>query len=206
MKSVPGSMIVLGTGATGVQVASIFDALGAEVTLVEVAPRILKIEDHAVSSAVHAAFEAAGVAVVVDAGAVERFERGPSGVWMVHRSPAGPRHFDAAFVVVAAGWVANTDGMRLDRAGVALDERGYVKVEAHLRTTTPGVWAAGDVTGRGMIVHEAVRQGVLAATNAVIDAEPDVIVAVGGGSVIDLAKVTALLLAHGAPLSNYHAV
>lgn len=170
LTSVPGSMIVLGTGATGVQVASIFNALGARVTLVEVGPRILKSEDHAVSSAVHAAFEAAGVAVVVDAGAVERFEPAPEGVRMVHRSPAGPRTLDAVIAVVAAGWVANTDGLRLDRAGVALDERGYIAVDAHLRTTAPGVWAAGDATGRGMIVHEAVRHGVLAATNAVLDA------------------------------------
>jgi pyruvate/2-oxoglutarate dehydrogenase complex dihydrolipoamide dehydrogenase (E3) component len=86
---------------------------------------------------------------------------------MIHRSGA----LDAALAVVAAGWIANTRAMWLERAGVELDERGYVRVDRHLRTTTPTVWAAGDVTGRGMVVHEAVRQGVLAATNAVLDAD-----------------------------------
>jgi dihydrolipoamide dehydrogenase len=167
LTAVPDSMLVLGTGATGVQVASIFNALGARVTLVEVGPRILPTEDEDVSEAVRTALEACGVAVVVDAGAVERFEPRPAGVRM---STSGSDPLEAAVAVVAAGWVANTQSMRLDRAGVELDERGYIRVDQHLRTTAPGVWAAGDVTGRAMIVHEAIREGVLAATNAVLDA------------------------------------
>lgn len=166
LTEVPGSLLVLGTGATGVQVASIFHSLGARVTLVEAGPRILPTEDHDVSEAVRAALEAAGLAVVVDAGAVERFEPGPEGVRMVH----GTRALDAAVAVVAVGWVAHTQELALERAGVELDARGYVRVDDHLRTTAAGVWAAGDVTGRALIVHEAVRQGVLAATNAVLDA------------------------------------
>ena len=155
----------MGPGPTGVQVASIFNALGARVTLVEVGPRILSTEDHDVSEAVRAALEASGVEVVVDARAVERFEHSPRGVRMVH----GSGKVEAAVVVIAVGWVARTQDMRLDRAGAELDERGYVRVDDHLRTTAPRIWAAGDVTGRGLIVHEAVRQGVLAATNAVLD-------------------------------------
>ncbi|WP_170179087.1 dihydrolipoyl dehydrogenase family protein [Solirubrobacter pauli] len=167
LREVPESMVVLGTGATGVQVASIFNALGCRVTLVDAGPRILKGEDVAVSHGVRAGFEASGVQVAVDAGRVERFEACPAGVRMVHAGNA----FAAAVIVVAAGWVANTRGTALEHAGVALDERGFIRVDAHLRTTAPGVWAAGDVTGRGMVVHEAVRQGVLAATNAVLDAD-----------------------------------
>jgi dihydrolipoamide dehydrogenase len=167
LTAVPDSMLVLGTGATGVQVASIFNALGSRVTLVDAGPSILKAEDRAVSDAVRAGLEAAGVRVVLDAGPVERFAPCPGGVRMIHRSGA----LDAALAVVAAGWVANTRAMGIERAGVELDERGYVRVDEHLRTTSPAVWAAGDVTGRGMVVHEAVRQGVLAATNAVLDAD-----------------------------------
>jgi dihydrolipoamide dehydrogenase len=158
--------VVLGTGATGVQVASIFNALGARVTLVEVGPRILGTEDHAVSEAVGAAFHASGVEVLANAGPVERFEPASEEVRMVL---AGHR-IEAGIAVVAAGWVANTRDLDLDQAGVELDERGYVRVDAHLRTSAPGIWAAGDVTGRAMIVHEAIREAVLAATNAVLDA------------------------------------
>jgi pyruvate/2-oxoglutarate dehydrogenase complex dihydrolipoamide dehydrogenase (E3) component len=70
--------------------------------------------------------------------------------------------------VVAAGWAADTAGLALDRVGVQTDRRGYIAVDAQLRTTAPHVFAAGDVTGRAMVVHEATRQGVVAATNAVL--------------------------------------
>lgn len=166
LTAVPASMLVLGTGATGVQVASIFNALGARVTLVDVGPRILGAEDHAVSEAVGAAFEASGVEVLANTGPVERFEPRAEGIRMV----LSDRSVDATIAVVATGWVANTRDLQLDHAGVELDERGFVRVDAHLRTSAPGIWAAGDVTGRAMIVHEAIREGVLAATNAVLDA------------------------------------
>ncbi len=77
--------------------------------------------------------------------------------------------------VVAVGWVADTAGLALDRARVQTDQRGYVEVDERLRTTAPHVFAAGDVTGRAMVVHEAIRQGLLAATNAVL----------GGSTVLD---------------------
>ena len=77
---------------------------------------------------------------------------------------------DATVAVVAAGWVAATAGLNLDRAGVQTDERGYVEVDSQLRTTAPHIFAAGDVTGRAMVVHEATREAVVAATNAVLGA------------------------------------
>jgi pyruvate/2-oxoglutarate dehydrogenase complex dihydrolipoamide dehydrogenase (E3) component len=71
--------------------------------------------------------------------------------------------------VVAAGWVAVTAGLDLDQAGVQTDRRGFVQVDGYLRTTAPHVFAAGDITGRALVVHEAVREGVVAATNAVLE-------------------------------------
>jgi pyruvate/2-oxoglutarate dehydrogenase complex dihydrolipoamide dehydrogenase (E3) component len=73
--------------------------------------------------------------------------------------------------VVAVGWVAATTELGLDRAGVEINRRGYVDVDRHLRTATPHIFAAGDATGRAMVVHEAVREGLVAATNAVLDAD-----------------------------------
>ena len=168
LSSVPPSLLVIGAGATGVQVASIFNAFGSRVHLVEIAPRILMTEDHEVSEAVRAALAASGVQVVEDAGTIDRFERCATGVRLTHSTSDGQHSIDATLAVVAAGWVAATAGLDLDRAGVQTDRRGYVQVDAHLRTTAPHVFAAGDITGRALVVHEAVREGLVAATNAVL--------------------------------------
>jgi pyruvate/2-oxoglutarate dehydrogenase complex dihydrolipoamide dehydrogenase (E3) component len=161
-------MIVIGAGATGVQVASIFNAFGSRVHLVEIAPRILMSEDREVAEGVGAALAASGVQIVADAGTIDRFEPCADGVRLVHSSCQGQQSIDATLAVVAAGWVADTAGLALDRAGGQTNRRGYVQVDGHLRTSAPHVYAAGDVTGRAMVVHEAVRQGLLAATNAVL--------------------------------------
>jgi pyruvate/2-oxoglutarate dehydrogenase complex dihydrolipoamide dehydrogenase (E3) component len=168
LSAVPPSMLVIGAGATGVQVASIFNAFGSRVHLVEVGSRILGSEDHEVSKAMSAALAASGVQVVEDAGTIDRFERCATGVRLLYSPAEGQQSIEAALAVVAAGWVADTAGLALDRAGVRTNRRGYVEVDAQLRTTAPHVFAAGDVTGLAMVVHEAVRQGVVAATNAVL--------------------------------------
>jgi len=168
LSSVPPSLLVIGAGATGVQVASIFNAFGARVHLVEVAPRILMTEDREVSEAVRAALAESGIEVIENAGTIDRFERCAAGVRLIRSSGDGRRSVDAAVAVVAAGWVAATDGLNLARAGVQTDRRGFVQVDMYLRTTAPHVFAAGDVTGRALVVHEAVREGVVAATNAVL--------------------------------------
>jgi pyruvate/2-oxoglutarate dehydrogenase complex dihydrolipoamide dehydrogenase (E3) component len=168
LSSVPPSLLVIGAGATGVQLASTFNAFGSQVHLVEIAPRILMSEDHEVSGAVGAALAASGIRIVEDAGTIDRFERCPIGVRLVHSSGHGQQSIDATLAVVAVGWVAATAGLALDRAGVQTDRRGYVEIDAHLRTSAPHVFAAGDVTGRAMVVHEAVRQGFVAATSAVL--------------------------------------
>jgi pyruvate/2-oxoglutarate dehydrogenase complex dihydrolipoamide dehydrogenase (E3) component len=170
LSAVPPSMLVIGAGATGVQLASIFNAFGSRVHLIEVAPRILMSEDHQVSEAVGAALAASGVQVVEDAGTIDRFERCAAGVRLLHSSGNGQHGIEAALAVVAAGWAADTAGLALDRAGVQTDRRGYVAVDGQLRTSAPHVFAAGDVTGLAMVAHEAVRQGVVAATNAVLGA------------------------------------
>jgi pyruvate/2-oxoglutarate dehydrogenase complex dihydrolipoamide dehydrogenase (E3) component len=170
LSSVPPSLLVIGAGATGVQVASIFNAFGSKVRLVEVAPRILMTEDDDVSDAVAAALAGAGVEVNEGAGRIERFEPSPVGVRLVTSTSVGEWSAEATIAVVAVGWVAATSEMNLDRPGVQTDERGYIRVDHELRTTAPHVFAAGDVTGRAMVVHEAVREGLVAATNAVLDA------------------------------------
>ena len=168
LSEAPASLLVIGAGATGVQLASIFNAFGSRVTIVEVARRILMSEDEDVSKAVVAGLAGSGVQVVEDAGAIERFERCSGGVRLVHSAADGTHSLEAAIAVVAAGWVAATEGLNLERAGVRTDQRGFIEVDGGLRTAAPHIFAAGDAIGRAMVVHEAVRDGLASANNAVL--------------------------------------
>jgi dihydrolipoamide dehydrogenase len=150
-----------------VQVASVFNAFGSRITLFHSGSRIVPTEDEEVSAAVAAAFRESGIDVRENFGVIESIEKTPDGVRMSF-SKDGPReHAEAALVVVAIGWAANTAALNLDRAGVETDAREFVRVDEFLRTSAPHIFAAGDVTGRMMLVPQAIQQGFVAATNAV---------------------------------------
>ena len=168
LTAAPASMLVIGAGATGVQLASIFNAFGSNVTLFEAAPRILMSEDQDVAAAVSGALAASGIQVLENAGRIDRLEPSPAGVRLTYSPDGSPHHIDATITVVAVGWVANTAELNLPAAGVQTDPRGYLQVDAQLRTSAPHIFAAGDVTGHVMVVHEAAREAYLAATNAVL--------------------------------------
>jgi pyruvate/2-oxoglutarate dehydrogenase complex dihydrolipoamide dehydrogenase (E3) component len=167
LTSIPPSMLVLGAGATGVQVASIFNAFGSSIQLFQTGPRILPTEDADVSAVVAAAFRKAGIAVYENFGAVESFEKTPIGVQMNFSLDGTRASAEAALAVVAVGWAADTDGLRLGTAGVESTARGFIRVDEYLRTSVPHIFAAGDITGRLMLVPQALRDGFVAATNAV---------------------------------------
>jgi pyruvate/2-oxoglutarate dehydrogenase complex dihydrolipoamide dehydrogenase (E3) component len=167
LTSVPPSMLVIGGGATGAQVASIFQSFGTRVTLFEAGARILATEDEDVSGAVADAFRVAGMGVREGFGSIERFEAIPGGVRMVFAKDGARDGAEATLAVVAIGWMADTTGLGLAAAGVGTDRRGFVRVDAHLRTSVPHVFAAGDVTGRRMLVPQALQDGYVAGSNAV---------------------------------------
>jgi pyruvate/2-oxoglutarate dehydrogenase complex dihydrolipoamide dehydrogenase (E3) component len=166
LTAVPASMIVIGSGATGAQVASVFNAFGCRVQLFERGPRILPTEDEEVSAVMAAAFREAGIQVTEAFGAVESFEKTADGVRMLFSKDGLQQSTEAALAVSAVGWVANTASLDLERAGVETDQRNFVCVDEFLRTSAPHVFAAGDVTGRMMLVPQAIQQGFVAATNA----------------------------------------
>ena len=167
LTSVPPSMLVVGAGATGVQVASIFNAFGSRIQLFQTGPRILPSEDEDVSAAVAAAFRSANIAVHENIGAIEGFEKTPSGVRMIFSRDGVRDSSEATLAVVAVGWVADTAGLSLAAASVETNHRGFVKVDEYLRSSTPHIFAAGDITGRLMLVPQAIRDGFVSATNAV---------------------------------------
>jgi dihydrolipoamide dehydrogenase len=167
LTSIPDSMIVIGAGATGAQVASIFNAFGTKVQLFQAGPRIIPTEDEDVSATVAAAFRDSGIIVNEDFGVIEAFEKAPGGVRMLFLKNGVRHSAEASLAVAAVGWVANTAGLKLDLAGVRTTPRGFVEVDAHLRTTTENIFAAGDITGRLLLAPQAMQDGFAAATNAV---------------------------------------
>jgi dihydrolipoamide dehydrogenase len=168
LKSVPASMLVIGAGATGAQVASIFGGFGSKVQLFHSGPRILPTEDEDVSAAVTAAFRTAGIVVRESFGEIESFEAVRGGVRMNFVKDERRDNAEAEVVVVAVGWTAETADLNLGTAGVETNARGFVVVDSHLRTSARHIFAAGDVTGRLMLVPQALQDGFIAATNAVL--------------------------------------
>lgn len=167
LTSVPVSILVLGGGATGVQVASVFNAFGSKIQLFHAGPRILPTEDEDVSLAIVYAFRNSGVVVKENFGTVDSFEKTPAGVRMWFSKDGRRESAEASLVVSAIGWKANTADLDLSSAGVETNERGFIRTDDFLRTSSPDIFAAGDVTGRLMLAPQAIQQGFVAATNAV---------------------------------------
>jgi len=165
----PRSMSIVGGAATGVQLATIFDSFGTRVRLLELAPRLLPGEDELVSATLASSLRERGVEVVTGIGGVQRLERRTRGVRLVFSDSAGAERFaDDDVVVFAVGWPANVEQLDPMAAGVTA-ERGRIMVDDTLRTSAEGVFAAGDATGRMMLVQSAILEGRAAATNAVTD-------------------------------------
>jgi pyruvate/2-oxoglutarate dehydrogenase complex dihydrolipoamide dehydrogenase (E3) component len=167
LTSVPESILVIGGGATGAQVASVFNAFGSRVQLFHRGPRILPTEDEDISAAVATAFRNTGTVVRENFGEIESFEKTPNGVRMNYQKDGDSNNAEASLAVVAIGWHANTAELNLAATGVTIDARGFVVADPYLRTTAPHIFAAGDVTGRLLLVPPAIQDGFVAATNAV---------------------------------------
>jgi pyruvate/2-oxoglutarate dehydrogenase complex dihydrolipoamide dehydrogenase (E3) component len=167
MKGLPSSVVVVGASATGCQLASVFAAFGSRVRLLEVAPRILGGEDEVVSSGVAEAFSRRDIEILTGIGGVERIEKDGELLRLFYTQGDESRALDTEAVVLAVGWPANVEALNLASADVET-RRGYVMVDDALRTSAPHVFAAGDVTGRMMLVQSATYEGALAAENATL--------------------------------------
>ena len=192
LKSVPPSMLVVGGGDTGVQVASIFNAFGSRIQLLQAGPRILPNADEDVSTEVARAFRQSGIEILENFGSIDSFEKTGNGIRMNFTKDGVPGRAEASLAVMAVGWVANTSGMNLATAGVELSDRGFPKVDGFMRTTAGHIFAAGDVTGRLMLVPQALQEGFVAASNAVRGPTltfPDVISPVGSFTDPEYAQV-----------------
>jgi dihydrolipoamide dehydrogenase len=158
--SVPESLFVLGAGAVGVEFASVFASFGSKVTLLELLPRIVPLEDEEVSPVLAKAFKKRGIKVHADT-AVSSVEVEASGVQLKAKSNGKEVSFAGERVLVAAGRRPLTDDLGLDGTGVEL-EGGFVKVDGFMRTGAEGVYAIGDLVGSAQLAHVASHEGILA--------------------------------------------
>jgi dihydrolipoamide dehydrogenase len=161
LTEVPKSLVVIGSGAVGVEFASMHARFGAKVTIIEVLPRIVPVEDEEISRELAASFKRQGIAIYPDT-RVERITKGEGGVEVLARSAGDKTEtFRAEKVLMAVGRRPLTDGVGLEAVGVAT-EKGYVKVDAMMRTAVPGVYAIGDVLATQALAHLASAEGVVA--------------------------------------------
>jgi pyruvate/2-oxoglutarate dehydrogenase complex dihydrolipoamide dehydrogenase (E3) component len=162
LPGLPASLAVLGGGPVGCELAQTFRRLGADVTIVEAAARLLPAADPEASHVIEEVFAAEGIGVRTGT-AAQHIKPDGNGVALIL---AGGETMTAGRLLVATGRQPVTDGLGLDAAGVAVEQFGRIVTDTHLATTAPGVYAAGDVTGRMPFTHAAHAMGRLAARNA----------------------------------------
>lgn len=166
LKELPQRVAIVGGAATGCQLASVLNEFGAHVTLLDVAPRILPTEDLETSNVMRQEFRLRGIQIVTGISAIAGIETTRAGLRLMYTRDAQNFSLDVDAVLVAVGWAGNVESLNLDAAGVKT-QRGYVVVNDALQTSAPNIFAAGDITGRMMLVQGATSEALIAAENAV---------------------------------------
>jgi pyruvate/2-oxoglutarate dehydrogenase complex dihydrolipoamide dehydrogenase (E3) component len=167
---VPPHLIVVGGSYIGLEFAQMFRRFGSEVTVIEKGSRLIAREDEEVSAAIRQILEAEGIGIRLNATCIGFDKRGDKIAAQVNceqdSSPVVGTH-----ALLAVGRRPNTDDLGLDKAGVAVDHRGYIQVDDQLRTTAPGIWAMGDCNGKGGFTHTSFNDAEIVAAN-LLDRDP----------------------------------
>ncbi|TWB17267.1 dihydrolipoamide dehydrogenase [Nitrospirillum amazonense] len=157
--TMPKSLLVVGSGAIGIEFASFFRTLGAEVTVVEVLDRVMPVEDEEISAFARKQFEKQGMKIITG-GKVTKLDKGATTV-TAHVEVGGKvETLTVERVITAVGIQANTENIGLENTKVKLD-RGHIVTDGYLRTDEPGVYAIGDVAGAPWLAHKASHEGVI---------------------------------------------
>jgi dihydrolipoamide dehydrogenase len=157
-KEMPASILVVGSGAIGIEFASFYRAMGVDVSVVEVVDRILPVEDPEISAIAHKEFDKRGIKIETGA-TVKALERTSGGVRATIEGAKGSRQLDVDRVIMAVGIVGNVENLGLETTRVEI-ERHHIKADGYGRTAEPGVYAIGDVTGAPWLAHKASHEGV----------------------------------------------
>ncbi|HET9179140.1 MAG TPA: dihydrolipoyl dehydrogenase [Terriglobia bacterium] len=166
LKKLPKSMVIIGSGAVGVEFGSIFKRFGTDVTIIEMLPRIVPLEDEEVSATLEKSFKKQGIVVHTQA-KVEKVSKTAQGVAIDFTDAQGKaQKLEAETCLVAVGRSPNTQGIGIEKTRIRL-ERGFVKVDPYMRTDEPGVYAIGDiVAGSPLLAHVGSMEGIVAVTHA----------------------------------------
>jgi dihydrolipoamide dehydrogenase len=163
-EKLPKSVVVIGSGAIGVEFSTVWNSYGVEVTIVEMLPRIVPLEDEEVSAELEKAFKKRGIKTLVEH-KVEAVETTETGVQVTVSAGGETKVLEAEQALVAIGFRPNSKGLGLEEVGVKLSERGFVEIDEKMATNMPGIWAIGDVTGKLMLAHVGSAMGIVCAEN-----------------------------------------
>jgi len=157
---IPKSLLVVGSGAIGVEFASFFRTMGADVTIVEVLPQILPVEDAEVAAFARKSFEKQGIKILTGAKVTKLDKKSDSVVATIDDGKGKTQTLEVERVISAVGVVGNVENLGLEKLGVKV-ERGTVVVDGVGKTNVPGIYAIGDVAGAPMLAHKAEHEGVI---------------------------------------------
>ena len=164
LNQLPKSLIVIGSGAVGVEFASIYKSFGAEVTILEMLPRYVPVEDEEVSKELMRVYRKRGINGFVNA-KVEKVEKTKTGAAVTFTVDGKQQKIEAEKVLVAIGRAPRTENVGLDKTKIEV-ERGFVKVDGYMQTAEPGIYAAGDiVAGYPQLAHSGFMEGIVAVTH-----------------------------------------
>lgn len=162
LKKIPKSIVIVGGGIIGCEFASLFALLGVDVTILELLPRLLPMEEKNVAEALTKAFKKRGVKIHTGVQVAE-ISTTKSGI---KAKLADDKSFDADIALVAIGRTLNTSNIGLEKAGIAPQENGLLRVDNHMETDVKGIYAIGDIASKWWLAHVASHQGLVAATHA----------------------------------------
>ena len=157
---VPKSLLVIGSGAIGTEFASFYRTLGAEVTVVEVLPQILPVEDAEIAGLARKAFEKQGMRIFTGAKVTRLDRQADSVTATIDDGKGGTQTLAVDRVISAVGVIGNVESLGLERLGVKVD-RGAIVIDGYGRTNVPGIYAIGDVAGPPLLAHKAEHEGVI---------------------------------------------
>jgi len=162
LEAAPKSLAIIGAGAVGCEFADIFNAFDTQVTLIEILPRILPLEDAESSATIARSFKKRGIEVLAGA-QVKGAKVTPKKVTLEIEANGKSRSVEVEKVLVGAGRALNLENLGLETAGVQLTDRGFVRVDKYLKTTAEGVYGIGDIAGPPMLAHKGSREGIFVA-------------------------------------------
>jgi dihydrolipoamide dehydrogenase len=160
----PASVIIIGAGAVGMEFATVWNAYGVEVSVVEMLPHILPLEDEEAASEVAKAYTKRGIKILAGH-KVEAVETTKTGAMVTVSADGTTKVLEADQALIAVGFRPNSKGLGIEETGVKINERGFVEIDGRMATNVPGIWAIGDVTGKLMLAHVGSAMGIVCAEN-----------------------------------------